>query len=200
MLHLDVLRSHIKHLEKLRSDKDNVKVLVKASAILDHIIDYLVWLAAILLIFGWLSVCFEVLMRYFLNRPTVWTLEITENILVWVTFLGTAWLLRREGHVKIDFLILRLKPIRQAIINSITSISCAIICLAVAFYGVQVVWNQFQRSLVFSTILELPMAPFYIVVPIAFFLLCIQFLRRTYGYLAGWRLLQAKKEGSVAMP
>ena len=177
-----------------------MKLLVKAAATFDHLLDFLIWLAGALLIFGWLSVCFEVFMRYFLNRPTIWVIDITEHILVWITFLGTTWLLRREGHAKIELLTLQLRPRARIVINSITSILCAIICLVVAWYGVRVVWQHFHTGIIFPTILELPKAPLYLVVPIGFFLLFIQFLRRTYGYLAGWRLPQATNKGSIVKP
>lgn len=175
-----------------------MKLLIKAGAILDYLNDFLIWLADIILVLAWFAVCFEVLMRYFLNRPTTWTIEITQNILVWVTFLGTAWLLRRDGHVKIDFLVARLKPSVYSIINGIASILCAIACLIVAWYATEVVWEQFMSGVVFSTILELPKAPLFAIIPIAFFLLCIQFLRRSYGYLTRRILPQTMSEGSTA--
>ena len=171
-----------------------MKLLEKARAIFDHFNDFLLWLAGVLLYFALFSVCYEIGMRYFLHHPTVWSLELTEYTLVWVTFLGTAWLLRREGHVKIDFLLLRLKPRVQTIINIVTSILCAIACLVALWYSGQVVREQFQRGLVFSTALALPMWPIFIILPIGFFLLFIQFLRRTYRYLASWRLPQVTEQ------
>jgi len=163
-----------------------MNLLKKAGIILDSINDVLFWLAAILLIFGWFSVCYEVFMRYVLNQPTIWAVELTEHSLVWITFLGTAWLLRKDGHVGIDFLVIRLKPKAQIIINSFNSVLCAIICGIVGFYGTHVVWDQFRRGLATPSLMEIPLAPLYIIIPIAFFLLFIQFLRRAYGYLAKW--------------
>lgn len=177
-----------------------MKFLVKAGAILDHFNNFLFWVAAVLLFIVWFAVCADVFMRYFLNRPIAWAFEISEHILMLVTFLGTAWLLRRDGHVKIDLLVLRFKPRVQVVINSMTSILCAIACLIVAWYGGWVVWDQFQRSLHFVTLLAPPMWPLYLIIPVSGFLLFIQFLRRTYGYLAGWRLLQATNKGGVAKP
>ena len=43
------------------------------------------------------SVCLEIIMRYFLNWPLVWVVELTEYGLLHVTFLGAAWLLRQGG-------------------------------------------------------------------------------------------------------
>lgn len=177
-----------------------MKLLVRAGAIFDHINGSLFWLAAILVVFAEFAVCYDVVMRYFLNRPTMWVGEITANILVWFTFLGTAWLLRNEGHVKIDVLVTQLRPRVQAIINSITYILCAIACLAVAWYAGQVVWGQFQTGVHTHTLLGLPMWPLYVIIPISLFLLFIQFLRNSYKYLTEWRLLHATKTGDAAKP
>jgi len=163
-----------------------MKLLKRAGVIFDHINNVLFWLAAILLIFSLFSVCFEVFMRYVLNQPTIWAVELTEHALVWITFLGTTWLLKRDGHVGIDFLVIRLKPKAQIILNSFNSVLCAIICGIVGCYSVLVVWYQFREGLTTPSVMELPLAPLYIIIPIAFFLLFIQFLRRAYGYITKW--------------
>ncbi len=175
-----------------------MRFLKKAGIVFDRFNDILVWLAALLLTFVWISVSVEVFLRYFLNRPMRWTFESTENILVWITFLGAAWLLRSEGHIKIDLVVARLKPRGQFVINIIISILCAIACLVIAWYGVRVVSDQFQRNLHFVTLLAPLMWPLYTIIPISGFLLFIQFLRRTYRYLADWRVLQASSEVSTA--
>jgi TRAP-type C4-dicarboxylate transport system permease small subunit len=156
--------------------------------------------AGALVVFVEFAVCYDVVMRYFLNSPTVWAFEATENILVWVTFLGAAWLLKGEGHVKIDFVVTRLEPRTQSILNGITYILCAIACLAVVWYGVQVLWSQYQQDLHTHTRLGLLMWPLYVIIPISLFLLFIQFLRNSYKYLAEWRLLQATNRGITAKP
>ena len=70
--------------------------------ILDFIIVSFSFVAGLLLAFILLSVCLEVVMRYFFNRPLQWVVELTEYALLYITFLGTAWLLRSEGHINVD--------------------------------------------------------------------------------------------------
>ena len=41
-----------------------------------------------------LVVCAEVLLRYGFNSPISWVVEISEYALLWITFLGAAWVLR----------------------------------------------------------------------------------------------------------
>lgn len=177
-----------------------MKLLAKAGAIFDYINEFLAWVSIILIAFAGFAVCYEVFMRYFLNSPTRWVLEVVANILVFVGLLAAAWVLRQERHAKMLILVARLKPRTQLILHSATSILCAIICLAVAWYGARLVWSQFQEGDIFHTILAPPKAPLYSVVPIGMFLLFIQFVRRTSGYLAQLRPPRATREGSTVRP
>ncbi|MDP6179526.1 MAG: TRAP transporter small permease, partial [Desulfatiglandales bacterium] len=88
--------------------------LAKIGSILDKIIKFFSFLAGVILAFILLSVCLEVLMRYFLNRPLQWVVELTEYALLFITFLGTAWLLKREGHIKVDVFLTLFSPKAQA--------------------------------------------------------------------------------------
>lgn len=163
-----------------------MKPLTKASNVFDHVLNIVFIFTGILLAFSWLSVCFEIVMRYFVHRPQGWVLEITEYSLVWLTFLGAAWLLREDGHVKMDLLINRVSPRTNSLLKIITSSLCVILWLTVMWYSGLVVWYKYVEGDLTSW-LELPEAPFYVVMPIGSFLLFIQFLRRTYGFLGGWR-------------
>lgn len=173
-----------------------MKLLTKVTAIFDRTISLLAFLAAILLILIMLSVSAEVFMRQSLARPIVGVLEITEISLLFITFLGAAWVLKIDKHVKIDLLLNRLNPRAQALLNMITSILCTIGCLIITWYGVRVTWDYFRSGYYFSTPLETPQFVILCVIPIGSFLLVIQFLRRTYEYLEGWRASPAKEQRS----
>jgi len=164
-----------------------MKFLIKAGMIFDRIIDYLFWLAGIMLAFAWFSDCFEVVMRYFLNKPTRWTLESSENIIVWVTYLCAAWILRSDAHVKIDFVVVRLKPRVQIVIYGIMYTLGALMCLAITWYGTQVVIRQFQDHLTSPGLLALSLGPLHTIIPLSGLLLFIQFSRKVYGYAASWQ-------------
>jgi TRAP-type C4-dicarboxylate transport system permease small subunit len=105
-----------------------------------------------------------------------------------------AWVLKIEGHVKIDLVVNRLKPRNQCLVNTITSILGAITCLVLVWYGTKLSWEFFERGTITNTILELPSAPLFAIIPIGSFLLFIQFLRRSYGYLKSWKASSNKEE------
>jgi len=172
-----------------------MKLLAKVTTIFDRTINYLAFIAAVLLIFVMLAVGVDVVMRYFLNRPMVWVMEITEISLLFITFLGTAWLLRKDGHVKVDILTSHLNLRVQALLGIISSIIGIFVCIILVWYGIQVSYSYTQQGLYEPTLLELPKGPLLTIIPIGSFLLLVQFVRRALGYLQQWRASPKGEEG-----
>jgi len=51
---------------------------------------------------------YEVLVRYLLNAPTTWSLELSVILTIWATFLGVAYTLQQGGHTQVDLIVSRL--------------------------------------------------------------------------------------------
>lgn len=160
-----------------------MKSLIKIGHILDRIIDAFAFTAGLLLSFILLSVCLEVVMRYFLNRPLQWVIELTEYALLYITFLGTAWLLKREGHITVDVILNRLGPKTRAFLGIFSSVIGIVICVLLVWFGFEVAWDHFQRGVYNPTVLEFPKAPIIAIIPIGSLVLLFQFGRRGYGFL-----------------
>ena len=159
-----------------------MKLLKKAAAIFDRTNDLLILLAAVLLIFIMLGIIADILLREF-GVALIWMFEITEYSLLFITFLGAAWLLKREGHIVMDMVLNRLNLGTRSRLNIITSIIGAITCLVVAWYGARITWEYFALGYTLNTDLRPPQAPIMAIIPVGCFLLFIQFLRRARGYL-----------------
>lgn len=168
----------------------------KLGAIFDRVIDLLAACGIAILVGITLLVGADVTMRYLLNRPIANVHEFTEHSLVFITFLAAAWVLKREGHVKIDTVLNRLSSTTQLMVNSITSILGAIICLALFWYGFLGTWDYFQRGLAFPLGLFLPQTPFLAPIVVVYFLLFVQFLRRSYGFSRQWRAMRSQEQKS----
>ena len=162
-----------------------MRLLRKLGHIFDNAVDCLAYLAAALLIYIMLLISVEIVSRYLVGRSILWTVETTEYALLYLTFLGAGWLLRREGHVRMDLVLVRLNPRAQAIVNGITSILGAITCLVIVWYGSLRTLKFFQLDYILPSVLMTPAFIIVAVVPLGSFLLFIQFLRRTHGYLKG---------------
>ena len=169
-----------------------MNLLTKVTKIYDRTIDILAFLAGILVIFLMISVGLEVGLRYFLGRPTSWVVEIAGYILLYMPFMVAAWVLKREGHVRMDLVLNRFGPRTQSLINALTSLVGALICLALTLFGVKV--SLYFRGYQTPTILMLPKSVIIAIICVGSFFLFIQFLRRTFSYLKKWRSPEKEEE------
>lgn len=166
-----------------------VKPLKSKTTIFDHILNALAFLSCIFIAVAWLAITLNVLLRYFMDSPLPWAIELSEYMMVGLLFLGTAWVLKEEGHVKMDIVINRLNPRTRALLNVITSCVSAIACVVIVWYGALVTMEYFQAGYHYYTELSPPKYPIYLVVTMGSFFLFIQFLRMTNGYVKSWRTL-----------
>jgi len=164
-----------------------MKLLNKMGSIFDFIIDRLAFLSGILIVLMMLMVTAEVFSRYFLQLPIIGVIEISEIFILWIVFLGTTWLLKIERHVNMDIVLKALSAKAQAWINILTSIICVVICSVLFWYGIRYVLKQFEAGIMLSTLIQVPISIIIAIIPLGFFLLFIQFLRRTYKF---WIKLQ----------
>ena len=170
-----------------------MKFLSKLESFFDRLLYTLSFLTIAIILLVMVTVCLNVVMRYAFNQPIMGVEEIIEYLLLVVTFIGSAWLLREEGHVGVDIILVRLSTRNQALLGVISSLIGVFICGVLAWYGSRVAWTYLQEQAYFPSLLETPKWPIFAAIPFGSFLLLIQFLRRTANNLRAW----AAASGSV---
>jgi C4-dicarboxylate transporter DctQ subunit len=150
----------------------------------DRLIDGIMVLAGILFWVQMLIVNIEVFSRYF-ARPTTWVAEISSILVLWIPFMVAAWVLRKDGHVKMDLLVERLSPGTQALINFITSLAGVVVMLIVAVAGLMttIYWIGNRTP----TMLMLPRSPIIGIIFFGSLLFAVQFLIRALENYGRWR-------------
>ncbi len=139
-------------------------------------------IAVMLLIVG--AVCIEIVLRTFFARPQVWVIEFTEYGLLYITFLGTAWLLRQDGHVSVDLLTNALDREwrrRLALVSAAVGFAVSVV---LTVFGVIVTLDTLRRGIYKPTILEFPTWIVLLVIPLGASLLAARFLQR---FVALWQ-------------
>ena len=159
----------------------------KISLVFDQILGAFMFLGSTILAFLLLAVCWDVFARTFFGRPLTWVLEFTEYGLLYMTFLCTAWVLKNEGHVISDLLLVGLSPRNQALLNTVTSFMGAVICLILTWFGADVSWEKLQSGAFQPTAIQPPDFPIFVIIPVGCFLLFIQFLRRALYNMQKWK-------------
>ncbi|MFH1116680.1 MAG: TRAP transporter small permease [Pseudomonadota bacterium] len=163
--------------------------MAKASAAFDFILGALVYLGAGILAFLTLAVCWDVVSRATPAGPLTWVLEFTQYGLLYMTFLCTAWVLKKEGHVTTDLLICRLKEKTRELLITATSIIGGLVCLTLTWYGAVVSLEKLRIGSYQPTPLETPDFPVFMIIPIGSFLLFVQFMRRAWAHRTRWKEL-----------
>lgn len=170
-----------------------MKLWTKANAILDRTLGFFAFLAGTVLIFMMLSVSADVFMRYFLNQPIFWVVEVNEYALLYTTFLGAAWVLAKEGHVKVELVVDHLRPKPQAMVGAVTSVLGAVACGVLVWFSAEATWNHYVGGVWDpGSLLEVSTAYVMVIIPVGSILLFAQFLRRTSRYLKKLRMSSSK--------
>ncbi len=165
-----------------------MKLVQRFINIFDRTLNLMSLLAIVLLLFIMFSVDTEVVTRYFLGFSIKGTTEFMGYSLLFITFLGAAWTLREEGHVRMDILLTRLSRGTQYLLNIFTSVLSAGVCFVLVWYGVRTTLEAYQLGLLASSELQTPQYLVLLIIPTGSFFLFIQFLRRLYGYIRSWRV------------
>jgi TRAP-type C4-dicarboxylate transport system permease small subunit len=139
--------------------------------------------AGAILIFLMLLVCYDVAMRYLFRNPTGWALEVCEYMLVYLTFLGSPWLLREKGHVNVDILFFFFPQKIGHIFRVFTSFTAAIGTLILFIFCSAATWDLFQREITMIKMLTIPKWTLMWVIPFGSLFLCLESFRQFYSHL-----------------
>ena len=140
-----------------------------------------------------LLVVLEVVLRRFLNSPTVWSFEVTLQLYAFHFLIAAAYALLHGSHVAVDILYARLSRRKRAILDVATYIIFFFPFLAILlFEGIKyasVAWSIRERTL---SVFGAPLYPIKSVVPVMAFLLIIQglaiFIRQLHVAIWGEEL------------
>lgn len=159
-----------------------MKAVNKTSTVFDRIINILAFFAGILLVIIMFLVDSEVTIRLF-GRATSWTEEVASYALLFILFLGAAWLLREDGYVTFDIVYERFSPRVRTWFNIANSIFGTLLWLVVTGYAFVVTVEQFQMGIFIPTVLKPPAYILLAVIPLSGITVTIQFVRRTYKFI-----------------
>jgi len=148
--------------------------------ILEKLITFMAILAGLLLFFITFSIGYAILTRAVGLPSPVWITQFNEYALLWITFLGTAWVLARGKHVSVDLLTGQLNQRAKKYFRLVHSIMGTAVCGILLWYGCSVTWGQFQRGVTDVQAVDMPKYLVLVVIPIGFFLLVLQFIRQFF--------------------
>ena len=146
----------------------------------DRVCDLSAYAAAWMMLGMAFSITYEIIARYFFLRPTNWVADFTDYIMLYTTFLASAWLLKHDGHVRLTILIEYLSPKSKLVMNVINSFISVIVCGVIFWFGVLDSWDALSKNIVVPRPLAIPKYFILGVIPFGFLLLLFGFLRNAF--------------------
>lgn len=157
------------------------------SRILDGVLTGMAVLAGFLLLFITFSISYGIFTRAAGFQSPVWTIQFNEYSLLWMTFLGSAWVLSRRKHVAVDIITSRLGPSGRKIAGIVHSLLGIGVCGTLCWYSALITLNLFQRGVTDVQAVDIPKYLVLIIIPAGFLVLTAQFLRNLTSSLGRTR-------------
>ena len=118
--------------------EDFMKILEHIDMINDWVGKVFSWIIVIIMFLA----AYEVAMRYFFSRPTIWVWEINSHLLCVSGAFAGGYALLTDTHVSVDILSSRLSPHIRSLVNLITSPLFFIFVGALIWFGTQEAWRS----------------------------------------------------------
>ncbi|WP_428687698.1 TRAP transporter small permease subunit [Roseibium sp.] len=141
--------------------------------------------AAIFVLIG--AMLFEVVARYVFGSPTLWAFDVSYMLNGSIFLLGAAYALRKDAHVRIDFLSQQM-PLRlqQRLNGAVYILVMAPLFFAFTWIAARKAHKAFVTGEVESVSPWAPLVwPFYGVIALGLLALSLQFVSEALKYLSG---------------
>lgn len=129
-------------------------------------------------------VCIDMTLRYLYNSPLIWGTEVTEILLLYITFLGAGWVLHVDAHVVIDVFICKAGERKKKWLKLFSCGLIGIVSAILIYYGFDTAYDHFARGVFNPTILETPIALIIVIIPVGSIPLFLEVL------IKGWSLFR----------
>lgn len=122
----------------------------------------------------------EVILRYFFNAPTSWSLEITEYFLAFCVYFGMAYSLQKGAHVSVPLIYSRFNKQTQGILDAGSSILLLVFWIVLFCVTLVIAIDYLVRNVKSETILATPLFYPMLLVVIGSFTSCLQAILNIY--------------------
>ena len=121
------------------------KVVPTVQHVTETIID---WLSVILLSGIFILGLAQVIWRWILNNPIVWSEELIQLTYVWICYLGWTIAERKDSHIRITAILNMLPKGAQKWVQILCHILCIVFSVLMVYYGIKLVGIGMKRTAV----------------------------------------------------
>lgn len=145
-------------------------------SIIDWINEIVGRICFIFLVVAGIILVYEVLVRYIFRIPTIWEIESSIYLIMFVTLVGAGYGLKHGSHINIELVIRLLPPkVRHRLLIA-GSILSLIFVIVVAWKGLIMWWDAYRLGWRSGTLWNPPLAIPYAFIPLGMILLALQYI------------------------
>lgn len=135
----------------------------------------------------------EVLGRYLFNSPILGHYEITELTMPFIVFLGMGYTQANRGHIRMEFLVLRIKGRWHHITEFVTILLGLAIYAIITYYSLGHALMMMEIGDI-TTTCQFPTWPSRMMIALGSFVLCFRFIRQLSEHMGGTLSRNSTKE------
>lgn len=136
----------------------------------------------LLTIFMFITVAYNVFMRFVINQSVGWADELSRFIFIWISFLGAVLAYKNDEHVGLGFVVDKIRSPRiRRIIGVFQQSLILLLLLFLTYYG----YTASTTVMNVSPALAIPMSWVYLIVPLCGFLMCLLGVAKLIALFSG---------------
>jgi len=120
----------------------------------------------------------EVIWRYVLNQPSVFSVEISEYIMIFITFMCAGWVLHKNAHVSMTVITDRLSKRTKICLDIVTSMLTMGVCCVIIWKGALSAVIAFTGNYRSASLIQFPLWISYGFIPLGMTILLLQYVVR----------------------
>lgn len=123
----------------------------------------------------------EVIWRYLLNKPSVFSVEISEYIMIFITFMCAGWVLHKNAHVSMTVVTDHLPARVKIVLDIVTSLLTMAVCCVIIWKGALSAVIAFAGNYRSASLIQFPLWISYSFIPLGMTILFLQYVVRLRG-------------------
>jgi TRAP-type C4-dicarboxylate transport system permease small subunit len=138
------------------------------------------WIGAFSVLISMMLIVLDVIGRRFFGFSILFAAELSQNLLVWLSFLGFAFAHRQGAHVDVRLVVDHLSPKAKRMSEFVASLAGLFFCGFVTWVVTQLTINSYKSGFEVWGVLHTPLFLVQMVMPIGFFMFTLLFLLETF--------------------
>ncbi|MDR7075745.1 TRAP-type C4-dicarboxylate transport system permease small subunit [Neobacillus niacini] len=153
-----------------------MKIVNKTIRFINYINQQMYVVIGVIITFLSLMIFYDVIARYFFERPTRFGFDTSVWLTAVMAFIGGGYAILKNEHVRVDMYYAKFSDKGKAIVDLISHLFIFLTVIALVFWGGQHVLDLYKKGVVATTGLNIPMWIKWSILPIGGTLLGLQAL------------------------